>query len=536
MGNAGLMPLGAGSVVAGYRIERVLGTGGMGVVYLAKHPAHPRRDALKVLSAELSRDPGFRERFLREADIASMLFHPNIVSVYGRGETDAGQLWIAMQYVEGTDAERALRDGTMTPNRAIHIVREVAKALDYAHDRNVVHHDVKPANFLLANDFGNNEHVLLSDFGVAQTISDRDTPGNGLLTATLAYAAPEVIAGDRVDGRADLYSLGCTLFRLLTGKQPFYQARGESATARAHLDAAPPRVSDHLPWGSTQLDQVIAKALAKDPAKRFMSAREFANAAAEAIRGTAPALAAPRPSGAGTSSARRVPRHRAEDRQTSPTRPQALLEDRHEPGLFDQLGLPVINPKPAQRIPARLLLIGAVVIAVVVGVVIWSLLPSPAPSSPAAGRSTSTTPPVDREAQTRLMQLLPVGYPSGSCRPAAASGGAVAVVTCGENIEPDGPSLATYTVARDPQALRAAFNATVASAVTVICPGSIQSPGPWRHTADPTVPVGTVFCGSRNGQPLVAWTNDAELLLNVTQGKVPGPTLEQLYAWWTTHS
>ena len=541
MGNAGLMPLGAGSVVAGYRIERVLGTGGMGVVYLAKHPAHPRRDALKVLSAELSRDPGFRERFLREADIASMLFHPNIVSVYGRGETDAGQLWIAMQYVAGTDAERALRDGTMTPNRAIHIVREVAKALDYAHDRNVVHHDVKPANFLLANDFGNTEHVLLSDFGVAQTIGDRDTPVEGLLTATLAYAAPEVIAGDPVDDRADLYSLGCTLFRLLTGKQPFYQARGESATARAHLDAPPPRVSDHLPWATSQLDQAIAKALAKDPAKRFASAREFANAATEAIRGSAPALAAPRPSGAGTSNARRVPRHRAEDRPTSATPPQpaALPDDRQEQGLLDQLGLPVINPKPAQRIPARLLLIDAVtiaLIAVVAGLVIWAMRPSPAPSSPAAGPSPSSAAPVNSEAQARLMQLLPAGYPPGRCHRTATSDGAVAVVACGENIEPDGPSVATYTLARDPQALRAAFNATVEGSVTVICPGRIQSPGPWRHTADPAMPVGTLFCGSRNGQPLVAWTNDAELLLTVIQGKVPGPTLERLYAWWTTHS
>jgi len=535
------MPLGVGSVVAGYRIERVLGTGGMGFVYLAKHPAHPRRDALKLLSAELSRDPGFRERFLREADIASMLFHPNIVAVYGRGETDTGQLWIAMQYVEGTDAERALRDGTMTPNRAIHIIREVAKALDYAHDRNIVHHDVKPANFLLANDFGNNEHVLLSDFGVARTIGDRDTPVNGLLTATLAYAAPEVIAGDPVDGRADLYSLGCTLFRLLTGKQPFYQAKGESATARAHLDAAPPRVSDHLPWAPTQLDQVIAKALAKDPANRFASAREFANAAAEVIRGTAPASAAPRPADESTSSARRIPRHRAEDKPIPTIRPQPVAPpvDSQEQGLLDQLGLPVINPKPAQRIPARPLLIGAVaiaVIAVVAGIVIWALRTSPVPSSPAAGPSTSSAAPVNSEAQARLMQLLPAGYPPGSCHPAVASGGAVAVVACGENIEPDGPSSATFTLARDPQALREAFNATVASAVTVICPGRIQSPGPWRHNADPTVSVGTVFCGSRNGQPLVAWTNDAELLLSVVQNHVPGWTLDQLYAWWSIHS
>jgi serine/threonine protein kinase len=311
IGNAGVTPLSVGSVVAGYRIERVLGTGGMGVVYRAKNPTLSRRDLLKVLNAELSRNPAFRERFMREADIASVLFHPNIVSVYGRGETDNGQLWMAMQYVEVTDAEQALRDETMTPNRAIRIVREVAKALDYAHDRNVVHHDVKPANFLLSKDFGDEEHVLLSDFGVARTIGDGEKFLDGRLTATLAYAAPEVIAGHPVDGRADLYSLGCTLFRLLTGKQPFYQARGESATARAHLDAARPRASDHLAWATTQLDRVIAKALAKDPEKRFASARELASAATEAIRGTAPAVAPPPPSGETTTSHRPMPACRA---------------------------------------------------------------------------------------------------------------------------------------------------------------------------------------------------------------------------------
>ena len=208
-----------GSMVAGYRIERGIGTGGMGTVYLAKNPTLPRHDALKVLSAELSRDPGFRDRFVREADIASVLNHPNIVSIYNRGETEDGHLWIAMQFVPGTDAEAALLAGTMTPMRAIHIVGEVAKALDYAHQRNVVHHDVKPANFLLSDEVGDDEKVLLGDFGVARALDDVGISMDGSLTATLAYAAPEVITGGAIDGRADLYSLGCTLFRMLTGKR-----------------------------------------------------------------------------------------------------------------------------------------------------------------------------------------------------------------------------------------------------------------------------------------------------------------------------
>ncbi|MGB6206851.1 serine/threonine-protein kinase, partial [Mycobacterium sp.] len=201
-----------GSVVAGYRIERLLGTGGMGAVYLAANPTLPRRDALKVLSAELSLDPDFRARFIREADVAASLDHPQIVSVYSRGHTDDGQLWIAMQFVDGTDADAALRAGAMTPQRAVHIIAEVAKALDFAHAHQVVHRDIKPANFLLSGTPGPGERVLLGDFGIARALDDVGLTATGSVVATVAYAAPEVLSGLRFDGRADIYSLGCTLF------------------------------------------------------------------------------------------------------------------------------------------------------------------------------------------------------------------------------------------------------------------------------------------------------------------------------------
>ncbi len=273
----------AGMVVGGYRIERVLGTGGMGAVYLAAHPTLPRHDALKVLSAELSRDPDFRARFIREADVASALDHPNIVSVYNRGQTGSGELWIAMQYVEGTDADDALRAGTMTPQRAVYIVGEVAKALDYAHAHNVVHRDVKPANFLLSGPVGPNERVLLGDFGIARALDDVGLTVTGSVMATVAYAAPEVLAGLPFDGRADLYSLGCTLFRLLTGKAPFSAANGMAAVMLAHLQQPPPRVTALVPSLPAVLDAVIATAMAKDPAARFPSAAALAQAASAAL-------------------------------------------------------------------------------------------------------------------------------------------------------------------------------------------------------------------------------------------------------------
>jgi serine/threonine-protein kinase len=249
------------------------------------------------------------------------------------------------------------------------------------------------------------------------------------------------------------------------------------------------------------LDQVIAKALAKDPAQRFSSAREFADAVVESVRTVEP-----------TSGFRHPP-----------------------PGnLSEQLGLPIVNPKPAPRVSPRLLIIGAAlaVIAAIVGLMLWSRRPPPAPDS---APPPATPAPAD-EAQIRLEHLLPAGYPPGSCTPVTAWGGATAVMSCGPGSEPDGPSQATYSLARDPDALRSAFDGVVQGSATVICPGGIQSPGPWRHNANPAVPVGTLYCGIRNGQPLVAWTNDAELLLSVAQNNVPGPPLEQLYAWWSTHS
>lgn len=461
-----------GSLVSGYRVEQVLATGATGTVYLAKNPTLPRRDALKVLSADLSRDPAFRERFVREADIASLLDHPNIVSIYNRGESDDGHLWIAMQYVAGTDAEAAMQDGTMTAARVIRIVSEVAKALDYAHQRNVVHHDVKPGNVLLASGSPDDEHVMLSDFGVARaagSLSDSAEPDNDSIVAvTLAYAAPEVIAGDTVDGRADIYSLGCTLFRMLTGKQPFYTAEGTTELARAHLHQPPPRISEHLPRATRQLDVVIARALAKSPEERFQSARELAAAAAAAATSLTeiPAPFVP-PGGTPRPATHFAP---------NPLRLNASERVRPISESISFTPAPLRRP----RVERPIVILWAVfAVLAIIASVLWAQVLSRSSSEPernAAPTSTTVATSSATAAPTALVRLLPAGYPRDTCAPLPTASGVTAAVSCGPNTDTGGPTASTYTLSRDLTSLNGAFTDTVNRASAAICPPIIQSP------------------------------------------------------------
>ena len=289
--------LNPGEQFAGYTIESVLGTGGMGAVYLAKHPRLPRRDALKLLNPAFSNDPNFRTRFEREADLAAGLVHRNIVAVYDRGSVD-GQLWISMQYVAGVDASVAARatDGSMTPHRVVHIISEVGAGLDYAHRAGLLHRDVKPANILLAapDDPTEPEHVLLTDFGIAKSTTDevQHLTGTGNLLATLAYASPEQIEARKLDHRVDIYALGCVLYELLTGSVP-YPESSPFATMTAHLKNPIPKVTDKVPWLPPGMDAVVAKAMAKNPDERYNSCRELSLAARAALVAADPALSSP---------------------------------------------------------------------------------------------------------------------------------------------------------------------------------------------------------------------------------------------------
>ena len=263
-----------GTELAGYRIEALLGRGGMGVVYLADDLRLKRKVALKLLAGELSGNEHFRERFLSESELAASIDHPNILPIYGAGEI-AGQLYIAMRYVDGTDLKQLLRrEGALDPEGALAIVGQIAAALDAAHALGLVHRDVKPSNVLLNLE----GHAYLADFGLSRRTTG-ETEGTGLV-GTIDYVAPEQIRGEPVDGRADLYALGCLLCECLTGEPPF-KRDSEAALIFAHLEEEPPS-----PPG---LEIVVAKALAKAPEERYSSGAELVAAAREALGMDGPA-------------------------------------------------------------------------------------------------------------------------------------------------------------------------------------------------------------------------------------------------------
>ncbi|WP_405484290.1 serine/threonine-protein kinase [Nocardia sp. NBC_00511] len=277
-----------GEAFAGYVIEGVLGQGGMGTVFLARHPRLPRRVALKLLNQAVSTDPELRARFEREATVVARLDHPGIVAVQDRG-VEAGQLWLAMQYVQGIDASRLASD-TLTVQRAIQIISEVAAALDYAHSQGILHRDVKPANVLLAAPgAGRPERAVLTDFGIARLLaSNTQLTSTGTFTATLSYASPEQLSGEPLDHRSDQYSLACTLFALLAGRPPF-AANDPGQVVAGHLSKpVPPLLRPDVP---PELNAVIARAMAKNSQERFDSCTEFATMARNAAHGRGASIA-----------------------------------------------------------------------------------------------------------------------------------------------------------------------------------------------------------------------------------------------------
>ncbi len=276
--------LNPGTTFAGHRIEGIAGRGGMGTVYRATHLALDHVVALKVIAADLAADDAFRERFRSESRIAVSLRHPNVVPIHHAGEED-GLLFVTMDLIDGPDLRRMLvANGTLPADRATEIIGQVASALDVAHSRGLVHRDIKPGNILVESN--GVDHAYLTDFGLAKRFDQATEAGaltrTGAFVGTLDYVAPEQIRGDRVDARTDVYALGCVLFEAISGRAPFADREENVAKIYAHLQDEPP----WLP-GDTDgpLDEVISRALAKEPRDRYPSAGDLARAATAALEG-----------------------------------------------------------------------------------------------------------------------------------------------------------------------------------------------------------------------------------------------------------
>jgi serine/threonine-protein kinase len=296
-----------GSIVEGYRIDGVLGEGGMGVVYRATQLSLNRTVALKVLPDALSADETFRERFRREGQLQAAIDHPHIVTVYEAGDTEHG-LFLAMRMVRGPTLKDEIISKRLTPDRAMRILVSVAEALDAAHEVGLIHRDVKPQNILV----GAGDHAYLADFGLTK-IPDEEArlTGTGQFIGTIDYVSPEQVRGEGADPRSDVYALAGVLYESLIGTVPFERPT-EAAVLYAHMMDPPPKVTDARPDLPAELDDVIARGMAKDPDDRPSTPGELIGAARIAFGDTvAEAIPAPAP-----------PRTGPEDR-AAPTAPAA---------------------------------------------------------------------------------------------------------------------------------------------------------------------------------------------------------------------
>jgi serine/threonine protein kinase len=345
-----------GDQIAGYRIERQLGRGGMGVVYLAEQTRLRRLVALKLIAPELAEDDEFRRRFERESQLAASLDHPNVIPVYEAGEAD-GALFISMRFVDGDDLRVILRrEQRLEAARAVGLIAQLASALDAAHAGGLVHRDVKPANVLVTGRPGS-EHAYLTDFGLTKHVSSSSgITHTGQWVGTLDYVAPEQISGGVLDARVDVYSLGCVLHEALTGQVP-YPRESDVAKMYAHLNDPPRQPSQVVPGVPPALDGVVARAMAKTPEGRYPSAGDLGRAAATAAAGQVNTV--PERSVAAGEAAPTRPKHQAAATEvptaqlTSPTEqlPRSAPQTQPQPPYAQPE--PWAPPPPAQPEPRR---------------------------------------------------------------------------------------------------------------------------------------------------------------------------------------
>lgn len=383
------MPLANGEYFAGFHILRPLGFGGMGEVYLVEHPRLPRQDALKILPAEMSEDSEFRARFNREAELAATLYNPHIVGIHDRGEFD-GQLWISMDYIDGPDAGRLLRERYPTGMpvwEVVEIVSAVADALDYAHGRGLLHRDIKPPNILLTKPERGRRRVLLGDFGIARNAAEvSGLTDTNVTLGTVNYAAPEQLTGSVIDGRADQYGLASTAYHLLTGS-PMFGSSNPAVVIGRHLNAPPPRLSDVRP-DLAALDPVLATALSKNPDDRFRTCTDFANAlghAASSGRSRPPVAAVSVPSGSPNPLTATPPTIPPAPLPPAERRGTSILPTDYPAGVDEQ---PVQVAAPASRLPWAL---AALALVAILGALVFAVWPRSEPSAPPTAKPATST-------------------------------------------------------------------------------------------------------------------------------------------------
>jgi serine/threonine-protein kinase len=466
-----------------YRIEGLLGRGGMGEVHRAYDTAHDRVVALKLLSGPNAGDEAFRARFRRESQIVARLREPHVIPIHAYGEID-GQLYLDMRLVEGKDLKELLEDGPLTPERTVGIVEQVAGALDAAHEDGLVHRDVKPSNVLVTS----SDFVYLVDFGIARSMTAEGTSitGTGNVIGTLDYMAPERFGDAPITGLVDVYALACVFFECLTGHRPF-QADGAAAQMGAHLNAPPPVLSQERPGLPAALDAVLARGMAKNPADRYPTAGAFADAVHAAVTAPAPPIPTwqktlPGPVTPPTPAAPMTP-------PVTPSMSPPLTPPRATPMPTAPYGgpstgtyagpptgtfagppsrvyagpptgprsgpIPVAPPRPARAAKSQRnrwialcgVLAGIVVVALVITYVVTKdrttqtggpstpvTVDPPTSSTPGTSTEKSTPPPSTSETKPahdeKLYAALPAVYKQYTCQDAAVPAGAAAAVEC----------------------------------------------------------------------------------------------------------
>jgi serine/threonine protein kinase len=563
-----------GSRIGHYHLMRLLGKGGMGEVYEAEDTVKDRIVALKLLPESVSDDPVFRKRLQREAHSAGRLQEPHVVPIHDYGEID-GLLYVDMRMINGTDLRKMLkRFGPIAPARAVAIVRQVASALDAAHEAGVIHRDVKPENILITPD----DFVYLVDFGIANAATYEKLTELGTAVGTYAYMAPERFTNDEVTYRADIYALTCVLHECLVGSQP-YPADSVSVVITAHLMEPTPRPSEMRPGIPKAFDDVIARGMAKKPDDRYASASDVAQAANDALtsRDQHQAATILQRSAAATLPSNTVPAVSPSSGPALPTLPaNPAPTPRPAPPLPPSRARPVAafnrpppgrpsgaagTDPPSGRLPKaaprkRNLWIpvataGGVFAVALGGLGIWWAV-KPEPSAPAmpttttsteptgptetTTRTTKTSPPPDRDSlDAKLLVLLPRDYSDTACEPVhPPAPGALATVDCGSTQTAGASTAARYSLYADLATLNQQFQqANEADSQLLQCPGlSVNSPTTWHYNATPDKVEGQLACGVYNNKPNLAWTHESELLLGAAQG----PNHDELHNWWSKYA